>query len=221
MNAARCLLLSCVTALVGVSGLLAQPAGRAEALALKLQQHYDGIKDFEADFIQTVRGGVLPTKSVGEGHLFVKKPGRMRWVYSKPERQELIWDGLRAISYSPDDKHAIESEAPADGSAALLFLAGRGNILRDFTPSIAPSTAPGTVGLKLTPRQAEPDFDHFTVVLDEKSTQLRSLVWRDGQGGETTTEFRNLKENAGIPDRLVVFTPPRGVEVITAGPQRP
>jgi outer membrane lipoprotein carrier protein len=219
MNArvARCLLLGAVTALG--AGMSAQTAGRADELAGRLQKRYEGIRDFEADFVQTIAGGVLRVKSQGEGHLYVKKPGKMKWVYVKPERQELILDGQRAIQYFPDAKEATVSSAPSDGSAALLFLAGRGNIQRDFIPAVVASTAPGTIGLRLTPRKPEPTYEYFVVVLDEKSATMRTLIWFDSQGSQTTTDFRNLKENAGVPDKTFDFSPPRGVDVFT--PDRP
>src|SRR5262245_6836424 len=50
--------------LAAMCGLHAQSSpGRAEAIAVKLQQHYENVQNFEADFTQTISGGVLPTKS--------------------------------------------------------------------------------------------------------------------------------------------------------------
>jgi outer membrane lipoprotein carrier protein len=207
--------LTCIVAAWGVSALDAQPAQTADALARRLQQRYQSILDFEADFTQTTSGGVFPITSRAKGHVYVKKPGRMKWVYSEPERSELFWDGKKVYYYFPDAREVTEAAAPEQqGSTSLLFLAGRGDILRDFTPSTSPGTTPGTVGLKLTPRQAEPGFEYFIVELDAKTTQLRSLVTRDNVGADTTTIFSRLRENGGIADRVFVFTPPKGVRVL-------
>jgi outer membrane lipoprotein carrier protein len=207
------LVLSCLAAALGVSTLDAQPVQTAEALARRVQQRYQDIRDFEADFTQTMREGALPITSKAQGRVYVKKPGRMKWVYAKPDPYELILDGTKVYRYFPEDRYAEEIPAPESGSTSLLFLAGRGDILRDFTPSTSPGTAPGTVGLKLTPRQKEPDFEYFILVLDEKTAQLRSLVTRDNLGGETTTIFSRLRENGGIADRVFVFTPPKDVRI--------
>ena len=50
-----------VLAATAVASLAAQndPA----ALAAKVQQRYNGIKDFQGDFVQTYEGGVLRTKT--------------------------------------------------------------------------------------------------------------------------------------------------------------
>ena len=214
-------ILACAVTIVAVLPVQTQPAGRAEALASRLQQHYDKIGDFEADFVQTILNPVLRTKTTGNGHLYVKRPGRMKWVYATPERQELIYDGKRLVAYYPDDKVANITEISRDSSSpSLLFLAGQGNILRDFIPSNGDSTVTGTVGLKLTPRRPEPEYEYFVLMVEEKSAQLRGLRTRDNQGGDTTTTFQNLRENGGVRDSLFEFTPPKGVEVFSPGAAR-
>jgi outer membrane lipoprotein carrier protein len=206
------LVLTCIVAL-NLLPLQAQQAPSADALARRLQQRYQDIRDFEADFTQTIRGGPLNIKSRAKGHVYVKKPGRMKWVYSEPERYELTMDGKKVYTYYHEDGYATESDASDDqASTSLLFLAGKGDILRDFTPSLSAGAPAGTVGLKLTPRQPEPGFEYFVVVLDEKTARLRSLTTRDNVGAETTTDFSRLRENTAIDDR--VFNPPKGVKVV-------
>lgn len=200
--------------------LAAQSAASSpEAIARALQQRYAGIRDFRADFESTIRGGVLPTESRGEGSVWVKKPGRMRWVYTKPERQEIVSDGTTIYQYFPDDREALKYPAPGDDQAttSALFLAGKGDIARDFVASDAPSPIPGTIGLKLTPRESDPEYAYLILALDPASLQIRALVNRDHQGGDTTIAFRNMKENTNVADRTFVFTPPRGVTVTVAG----
>jgi len=197
----------------------AQDRQAPDALAKALQQRYQGIRDFSADFVQTYRGGVLRTETREQGTVSVKKPGRMRWIYVKPERKEFISDGLKVYSYIPQDKQVIVSSVPPDNEAATpaLFLAGKGDFVRDFTPSAADGSVPGTVGLKLTPRRAEPEYDYLVVSMDPRTLQIRALTTRDRQGGQSTLTFSNLKENTGISDKEFAFRVPRGVDVITDG----
>ena len=70
----------------------------AERLALALQQRYQGILDFSADFVHTYRGGVLRTETTERGTVVIKKPGRMRWVYTSPERKAAITNPIRAVT---------------------------------------------------------------------------------------------------------------------------
>lgn len=195
----------------------AQPPLAPDALARALQKRYEGIRDFSADFVHSYRGGVLRTQTRESGHVSVKKPGRMRWVYTSPERKEFVADGVKVYSYIPADRQVIVSDVPADDEATTpaLFLTGKGDITRDFTASAGTSTLPGTVALKLTPRRNEPEYEYLVLALDPATLQIRALTTRDRQGGESTLTFTNLKENQRLSDKEFAFRIPRGVDVIT------
>ena len=207
-------------AIVSATTLAAAQARPApEALARSLQQRYQGIKDFSADFVHNYRGGVLKTQTQERGKVLVKKPSRMHWTYTAPEKKEFVSDGVKIYSYIPQDKQVIVSNVPADNQATTpaLFLAGKGDIARDFSASYANSTIPGTLALKLTPRRSEPDYEYLVIAVDPTSLQMRALTTRDREGGESTLVFNNLKENRGISDKEFAFRIPRGVDVITDG----
>jgi outer membrane lipoprotein carrier protein len=197
----------------------AQTGQNPEALAKALQARYQNVRDFTADFVQTYRGGVLRTETRERGTGAVKKPGRMRWIYTSPERKEFVSDGQKMYSYIPEDRQVMVSDVPADNEAPtpVLFLAGKGDLVKDFTATTAPSPVSGSVGLKLTPRRSEPEYEYLIVAVDPETLQIRALTTRDRQGGESTLRFENLQENKGISDKDFAFRIPRGVDVITDG----
>jgi outer membrane lipoprotein carrier protein len=197
----------------------AQTRPAPEALARSLQQRYQGINDFTADFVHNYRGGVLKTQTQERGKVLVKKPSRMHWTYTAPEKKEFVSDGVKIYSYIPQDKQVIVSSVPANDQATTpaLFLAGKGDIVRDFSASYVESTIPGTLALKLTPRRSEPDYEYLVIAIDPTTLQMRALTTRDREGGESTLVFNNLKENRGISDKEFAFRIPRGVDVITDG----
>jgi outer membrane lipoprotein carrier protein len=217
----RCLALFAALVAVGPA-LLAQSTPPAEMLARSLQQRYQGIRDFSASFVHTYRGGVLRTQTREQGTLQVKKPGMMRFVYTEPERKEFVSDGVKVYSYIPADKQVLVASVPANGQATTpaLFLAGKGDIVRDFTASYADSPVQGTLGLKLTPRRQEPEYAYFVLAVEPRSLQWRALLTRDHQGGDSTLVFSNLKENQGISDKAFEFRIPRGVDVMTDAGQQ-
>ena len=193
--------------------------GTPDALAKSLQARYRNVRDFSANFTHSYRGVVLRTQSTESGTVAVKKPGLMRWVYTSPEKKEFVSDGRKIYSYLPQDKQVIVNDVPPADQAAspALFLAGKGDISRDFTAAAADSSVPGAVALKLTPRRDEPDYEYLVVAVDPSTLQIRALTTRDRQGGDSTLTFTNMKENRGLSDKAFVFRIPRGVDGITDG----
>ena len=212
-----------VAACVAFGGQPVARAGDSTApeLAAALQKKYDGIKDFSADFSHDYEGGVLRKKITERGHLLVKKPGKMRWDYSAPEPKQFVSDGVKMYSYIPQDKQVIVATVPPDEDSPTptLFLAGKGNVTRDFTPSLVdlpPGMPAGSRALKLIPKAKQRDYDWLVLVLDPASLAIRGLLTVDAQGGKSSFSFTNLKENVGLADKEFAFKIPRGVDVVTA-----
>lgn len=199
-----------------------QPAQSAEALAKALQQRYERIRDFTADFTQVYRGGTLRTQTREQGTVSVRKPGMMRWTYTKPDKKEFVSDGRKLYMYYPSDKQVFVSDVPADDQASTgaMFLAGRGEVTRDFTASRVDKPGAATVSLKLTPRKPQPEYQYLVVDLDAATLQIRGLTTLDRLGGENTLAFANLKENTGVAEKEFVFRIPRGVTVTANAPSR-
>lgn len=215
------LLLPLVLALLPAVAV-AQPRPPALDTARALQEKYDRVKDFTADFTHTYEGGVLKRKSTERGTVQVKKPGRMRWEYTAPEKKTFVSDGTKMYSYVPADKQVIVSSVPAgdEATTAVMFLAGKGNLARDFDVAYAETALPGSVALRLNPRQKQRDYDWLIVVVDSATLRIRALTAADQQGGRSTFEFTNYRENTGVADSVFAFTIPRGADVIHAGSGR-
>jgi outer membrane lipoprotein carrier protein len=197
----------------------AQTRPPAAELARSLQQRYSTVRDFSADFVHSYRGGALRTQVTERGTVAIKKPGKMRWTYTAPEKKTFVSDGVKVYSYIPQDRQVIVSTVPTgdEATTAVMFLAGKGDIVRDFTATDAEGGPAGTWSLKLVPRKAERDYDTLVLAVDPATLQIKSLKTTDRQGGESTFTFTSMKENRGLSDKEFAFRIPRGVDVITDG----
>jgi outer membrane lipoprotein carrier protein len=214
------------TLCLGLGAAAAPGAPTPAALAEALQRKYDGVKDFSVDFVHQYRGGVLRKAVTERGHLVVKKPGKMRWTYEGADRKVFVSDGRKMYSYLPADRQVYVATVPPDDTASTpaLFLAGKGNLVRDYAVSAVPVPAgapAGSTALKLVPTRGDRDYDWLVLVVDQGSLAWRMLVTGDRQGGESTFTFSNLEENRGVTDREFTFQIPRGVDVITDPAPRP
>jgi outer membrane lipoprotein carrier protein len=200
-------------------GAVPQDPQSSKELAEAIQGHYDTVQDFTAKFTHIYEGGVLRRKAVEYGEMAVRKPGKMRWTYTRPEEKVFVSDGRKLYSYVPADRQVYVASVPSEDQASTpaLFLAGKGNLLRDFTFERVelPDLPDDSVALQLTPRRPEREYESLVLVVDRDSYRLRRLVTEDSQGGRSTFVFENLKENTGISDKTFVFSIPRGVDVIT------
>jgi outer membrane lipoprotein-sorting protein len=122
------------------------------------------------------------------------------------------------VLHIPEDRQVIVSAVPSDDEASspALFLAGKGNITRDFTASTAsvPGLGPGELALKLVPRTPQQDYDWLVLVVAADTLQIRRLITTDAQGGTSTFIFSRFRENVKLSDSAFTFKIPRGVEVI-------
>jgi outer membrane lipoprotein carrier protein len=211
--------LASILAIAGASALGAQ--SDPVALAAKVQQRYNGIKDFQGDFVQSYEGGVLRTKTTERGTIAIKRPGRLRFTYTKPDRKEFVSDGARLYTHLVADKQVIVSPAPTaeDGDVPAMFLAGQSDLARDYIPSFTPlpGAATGLLTLQLVPKNKESEFESLGIGVDPKTLQIQFLTAVDKQGGRSSFTFSNLKENRGLSDKEFEFRIPRGVDVVTQG----
>jgi outer membrane lipoprotein carrier protein len=196
----------------------------ASALAQELQRRYDGVRDFSADFVHTYQGGVLKKQIVERGHVLIKKPGKMRWEYFAPSHKLFVSDGSKMYAYIPEDKQVIVTTVSKEDEAAtpMLFLAGKGNLTRDFTVSLVevPAGLPrDTQGLKLIPKNPQREYDWVVLAVDPMRLEIRGLASVDAQGGTSTLAFEKLQENVGMADKEFTFKTPRGVDVVTDSPR--
>jgi len=202
----------------GLSATSAIPGAQtptASDLAARVQTRYATIRDFTADFAQRETSPLLPKPVLERGTVRVKKPGRMRWTYATGDRNETVSDGTTVYYYFRADRHVTTAPFPTDNQAstALLFLTGRGNLARDFTPTLPADQPTGEWRLELRPRTPQSDFEMLTLEVDRSSLAFRGLIVSDAQGGTSAFRFTAMRENVGLADREFAFTVPRGVEV--------
>lgn len=206
-----------VVSIAAAAGVRAQPAAPPPALefARRLQAHYDTVRDFTADFTHNYKGGILRQSTTERGKVRIKKPGRMDWTYTSPEKKQFVSDGSTLYSYIVADNTVMVSELPQgdQASTALLFLTGKGNLVRDFRPAVPAQQPPGAWQLNLTPASSQAEFSGLSLMVDPRTLALRGITSTDAQGGVSTFQFANLKENVGLSDNQFVFKIPKGAEV--------
>jgi outer membrane lipoprotein carrier protein len=184
----------------------------------KMQGFYEKIQDLKADFKQQVKNPTTGRTKESLGVVKLKKPGKMRWDYTKPEKKHFISDGSVLWVYEPEDQQAFKQEMKSTNlSAAVTFLSGKGKLAEEFTFELLDAAKYGSkadYAVKLTPKQPSAQFKHIVLVVDPATFQAKQSIVTTPDGGESRVWFSGVALNKKIPDSEFKFTPPSGVRVI-------
>jgi outer membrane lipoprotein carrier protein len=200
-------------------------SGCAEALARRVQSHYESIRDLAADFEQTTRVAALGSGPGGEpararGRVVFAKPGRMRWSYAEPEPSLVVTDGRSLWTYDPglgEAQHLAAAEGFLSG-AAIQFLLGEGRILEAFRVE-APDCEGERVVLRLEPREPA-SYERLVLEVEAASGEVLATEVVDLFGNATRVAFANVRANVDPDPGTFRFEPPEGVRVIEVEPAR-
>lgn len=154
------------------------------ALVDRVSTYLTGIRTLVGDFVQ-----VGPDGGKTEGHIYLQKPGRVRFEYAPPSPIELIADGQSLVVR--DRKLATQDLYPLGQTPLRFLLADRVDLLRDTN----------VIGVYS-------DNIFTTVVIEEKKTlggthklmlmfgaqdlALKQWTVTDPQGYDTTVAVYNL-----------------------------
>jgi len=184
----------------------------------EIQNRYEKTNDFEANFIQEYIGKVMKHPNRGEGKVYFKKKGMMRWDYTVPN-QKLLSDGHTLWYYQPEEKQVLISDVSRvlKEKTPLAFLAGEGNLSRDFNIlnlNESVSQKEDNYIVELVPKESLATLSKLILTVDRKTYFVLQADVFDGLGNVTRTRFIDIKTNTGLSSSFFHFSIPPGAEVI-------
>jgi outer membrane lipoprotein carrier protein len=191
---------------------LADPAGSpAQGLVLKVQAVYERTRDLETAFSQTYTYAGMGRRAISSGMLRVKKPGLMRWDYVTPTVKTIAVTGSRLVQFEPEENQVfVDEKFDATAlSAAVTFLLGKGDLAREFEPSVGPAGQ-----LVLAPRVPDPRVARITLTVSAEGEVTATAVL-DGAGNENRLVFERLRRNVGLADEAFQVVLPKDVRRVT------
>jgi outer membrane lipoprotein carrier protein len=182
-----------------------------------VERSFARMKDFTADFVQFNEDS-LNRRQQSSGHLYLMKPGRMRWEYKVPEEQLFVSDGKTVYMYIPADRQVSREPVreTLDDRIPLMFLLGRSNLRQEFTEFALLDRKPfleGTKVILMHPRR-KTDLTELVMEVDPANYQIRRLLVAHSDGSRSEFIFSNIRINTGIRQALFDFKVPRGVDVV-------
>lgn len=190
---------------VGMASAAAAPVDR-------LRTFLAGAKTLQADFSQVqidAKGNSSGKKTAGV--FYLERPGKFRWNYTQPFKQEIVTSGGKVWFYDADlEQVTVKRLNAAIGSTPALLLSGEIAIETNFTIEDQ-GTDEGMAWIRLLPKSEESGFKYVLIGL--VGDDLRGMELNDNFGQVTRIYFSNVKRGLRLSTELFKFTPPAGVDV--------
>ena len=198
--------LGCLAAAIAVAGPAA--AGSLE----RFQSFIRTTQSARGEFEQKVYDRNKKLVQDSKGNFAFQRPGKFRWVFSKPYSQLIVGDGQRVWVYDADlNQVTVRKLTSALGATPAALIAGNADIEQsfDFTDT---GEAGGLQWLDAKPREKDAGFERIRMGFGLAGIDAMELVDQFGQ--TTLLKFSTLQRNPALEAGLFRFTPPKGADLL-------
>jgi len=198
--------LGCLAAAIAVAGPAA--AGSLE----RFQSFIRTTQSARGEFEQKVYDRNKKLVQDSKGNFAFQRPGKFRWVFSKPYSQLIVGDGQRVWVYDADlNQVTVRKLTSALGATPAALIAGNADIEQsfDFTDT---GEAGGLQWLDAKPREKDAGFERIRMGFGLAGIDAMELVDQFGQ--TTLLKFTHLQRNPALEAGLFRFTPPKGADLL-------
>ncbi len=186
-------------------------AQTAQEVVSAVESHYGGLTGLTARVTQKNFLKAVDRTQTFEGTLWIRKPGKLRIDYTNG--QIVFIDGKTAAFYSKKSAQMIKKSFSdiQHMNIPVAFLLGAAHIRDDFDALQPDPKTPSS--LELLPKKQGAAMKKLGLRTDDTG-RIIGLTIFDKSGNTTEIFFTDVREGAEIDDRIFVFKPPKGTEII-------
>lgn len=177
----------------------------------QLKQFLHSSVALSADFKQVNIDKAGRAGHTSTGQFYLSRPGKFRWNYQKPFKQEIVSNGGKVWFFDADlEQVTVKNLDDSLGSTPALLLTGQVNIEEKFRLD-EQGQDDGMNWVKLSPKNEESGFKYVLIGL--VNGQLGGMELSDNFGQLTRIYFTNIQINPSFSAELFNFKPPKGADV--------
>jgi outer membrane lipoprotein-sorting protein len=177
---------------------------KQRALVNRVSAYLTSVQVLTGNFVQVGPDGRRST-----GHLFIQKPGKVRFEYDPPSPIDIIADGQQVVVR--DRKLDTQDLYPLSQTPLRFLLADRIDLLQDT--NVVGVTADDTfVSVLIEEKQAFVGTNRLMMMFDSKDFKLKQWTVTDVQGFDTTIAVSNLDTSKRPDPNLFKFDYTRYVQ---------
>ncbi len=181
----------------------------------KIQYFYDHISSLKAVFVQET---LFPDgrREIRKGKVWIKKPGKMRWEYSEPERFLIISNGEKLFVYYPEEKQVFiyPSGKAISSHLALGFMSGRGDIKKDLKLESFKILKKNLWELSFISAFKDPQVKKIILIVNLNTGEVKQFYVINQLGEKIKITFNKIEYNSNIKDKIFNLKLSKDVEVI-------
>jgi outer membrane lipoprotein carrier protein len=183
----------------------------------KIQQTYERTRVLTAHFDQVATLTSLNRQQTSSGRVYIEKPHSIRWEYTQPDAQTILYDGTTLRIYTPKRHQLLQSVVDENNrtNIALLFLAGVGKLRESFAVTLLSSPEPQLVYLLLMPRSSQAGFSELHIAVNTQSYFVEKLLIHDSIGNLTEIRLSSLESPTALPAKTFELAIPPDTEILT------
>jgi len=183
----------------------------------KIQQTYEHTRVLTAHFDQVATLTSLNRQQTSAGRVYIEKPHSIRWEYTQPDAQTILYDGTTLRIYTPKRHQLLQSVVDENNrtNIALLFLAGVGKLRESFAVTLLSSPDPQLVYLLLMPRSSQAGFSELHIAVNTQSYFVEKLLIHDSIGNLTEIRLSSLESPTALPAKTFELAIPPDTEILT------
>ena len=188
-----------------------------DSLIDKVQTTYEQTGAFTAEFVQIATLTSIDRQQTSAGRVYIAKPHSVRWEYTQPDAQTVLYDGEMLRIYTPKRRQVLQSVIRGDDrhNVALLFLAGVGKLREMFTITPLPTTDSHGQNLRLLPRSRQASFTELHISVNPQNYFVEKLTIHDTIGNHTVIHLSALHVQSALPAGTFELVLPPHTEILT------
>lgn len=170
-------------------------------------------KSITVNFKQTLINEAGDPFQTSYGQFYLQRPGKFRWDYTKPFKQQIVSTSGKVTFYDVDlEQVTVKKLDESVGSTPALLLSG--DVPLEDNYNIEQQGSEGSmIWVKLVPKPQDSTFKYVLIGLEKGI--LAGMQLNDNFGQVTRIYFSNLKLNQSIDKNLFEFHAPEGVDVFS------
>lgn len=155
-----------------------------------LRKNFSGKQGFQVEFVQQVKQEVFLSKkdqsSEASGIVKFKKPHFLEWIYEKPSRRSIVYDGKKLTTDDGKVKESVDDTARLNLQKSLSFLWG------ESESDLVRIEPMGASQFRVVPKD-KTSTTFSSIEVEVSNGLVKSALVRDHLDGESLLRFKNWR----------------------------